>query len=141
MINKILLLLTLILTTSCLSRIENNGYSFNLADYEAKKGLSSKMEVSKNMGSPTIINYIDGEELWIYLEEEVKKLLFFKPQILKRKILLITFDKNNIVKNLNQYDIKDENHIVFSKDKTKIKEIEKGFFADISGNIGQIKAQ
>ena len=142
MIKKILPILFLIIfTTSCLSRIENKGYSFNLTDYEVKKGLSSKEEVSKNMGSPTLINYIDDKIFWIYFEEEVRKLLFLKPKILKRKILLITFDKNNIVKDLKHYNIKDENNIKFSHNTTKVKEIEEGFFSDLFGNIGQVAPQ
>ncbi len=139
--NLLTSLLILIFLTSCLSRVENKGYSFDLTDYKVKKGLSSKSEISKNMGSPTLINYIDNEIFWIYLEEEVRKLLFFKPKVIKRKILVMTFDKDNIVKEFSNYNLEDENHIKFSKNKTKVREIEKSFASDLFGNIGQVAPQ
>ena len=139
-INKIILIFILTLTISCVSRIENRGYSFNLSDYNIKKGISSKQAIYKNMGSPTLTSYIDGEEFWIYMEEEIEKFLFFKPKVLDRKIVSITFNKNNLVKTVNKYNLENENKIAFSQDKTKLKQDEKGFFADIFGNVGQVRA-
>lgn len=138
---KIIILSILIFTTSCLSRIEKSGYSFDLTDYQVKEGESGKLEILQNMGSPTLIDDIDGGESWIYMEEEVKNLLFFKPKIEKRKILLLTFDEKNIVKSAANYDLDSENKIKFNSDKTAVTEVKKGFFADIFGNIGQIRAQ
>jgi outer membrane protein assembly factor BamE (lipoprotein component of BamABCDE complex) len=142
MIKKTLFLLILgIILTSCLSRIENKGYSFELSDYKVKKGLSSKGEIVRNMGSPTLISHIDNEIFWIYFEEKIRKLLFFKPKVLDRRILILTFDENKIVSSLNNYDLKDENNISFNHKTTKIRNIKKSLVSDIFGNIGQVKPQ
>jgi len=140
-IRKIIVIILIFFLTSCLSRVENKGYSFYLTDYKIKRGLSGKDEIIKNMGSPTLISYIDNEAFWIYFEEEVRKLLFFKPKILSRKILLVTFDENNIVKTLDHYELDDENNIKFNEKHTKVRKIKRGFFADLFGNIGQVSAQ
>ena len=141
MLKKIIILSFLIFTTSCLSRVEKSGYSFDLTNYEVKKGVSTKVEILQNMGSPTLIDDIDGSESWIYLEEDIKRLLFFKPKIIKRNIMLLTFNDKNIVKTLNNYDLKSENKIKFDSNKSAVTENKKGFFADIFGNIGQIRPQ
>lgn len=135
------ILLLLFFTNSCLSRVENKGYSFNLTDYKVKEGLSSKDEILKNMGSPTLISYLDDQLFWIYFEEEVRNLLFFKPKVLKRRIMVITFNEQNIAKNVNFYNLENENPIKFSDKKTKVEEVKKGFFADLFGNIGQVRPQ
>jgi len=78
MIKKIVIISLLILTTSCLSRVEKSGYSFELTDYKVQEGASTKSEILQNMGSPTLVDDIDGTESWIYLQEDVRSLLFFK---------------------------------------------------------------
>lgn len=139
---KNLLIITLIfLLSSCLARVEKRGYSFELSDYVAKDGISSKFEILQNMGSPTIVSSIDNRIFWVYFEEKIKRFLFFKPDILEREILVLSFDKDNIVKKLDRYNLASEKNIKFSTYKTPFKEIKKGFFADLFGNIGKISAQ
>ncbi len=134
--NKIILLTILLLLTSCLSRIENKGYSFDLTEYKVKNGLSSKGEILKNMGSPTFISYIDDEIFWIYFEEKIKKILFFKPKILNRHILLIKFDNNNIVSRLNQYSLDSQKNIIFNKSRTILDSNNKSSLLEMFYNLG-----
>lgn len=139
--NILTLIFIALITSSCLSRIENRGYSFELADYKVKQGLTSKSEIIKHMGSPSFTSYIDNELYWVYFEEKVEKLLFFKPKILERNMLLITFDKGNIVKEASHYDLSNENLIEFNPEHTQVKEVKKGFFTELFGNIGQVAPQ
>lgn len=136
-----LAIIFILLTTSCVSRIENKGYSFELTDYQPKEKISSKNEIIKNMGSPTLISYIDDELFWMYFEEEIELFLFFKPKVQKRKILVITFDNKNLAKTVNYYDLANQNPIKFNENKTNVEEVKKGFFSDLFGNIGRVKPQ
>ena len=135
------LLFTLLFLGSCLARTENSGYSFDLTDYKIKKGISSKDEIIKNMGSPTLISSNNDEVFWIYFEEKIRKLLFFKPTTVSRKITLITFNQNNIVKEVSNYSLSDEKNIKFSDKKTAVTEIKKGLLEDLFGNIGTVRPQ
>ena len=56
-------------------------------------------------------------------------------------IQLSTFDDKNIVKTLSNYDIKNVNKIKFNNNKSAVTETKKGFFSDLFGNIGQVRAQ
>ena len=141
MFKKIFIIICLILTTSCLSRVEKRGYSFELSDHHlVKKGISNKETVVRLMGSPTFTSEIDNEELWIYYSEEVRKLLFLKPKIKKRKIITISFDKTNIANQIQHYSLDDGKNLSFSSKHTEVKAINEGFWSDIFGNIGQISA-
>jgi len=133
------IILILLLNTSCLSRVENRGYSFELKDYRIKKGLTNKGLVIKNIGSPSFISYIENEIYWVYFEEKVRKLLFFKPKILDREIMIIQFDNDNIVNYLQKYNLKDQQQILFNKNRTKNTYGKKGnFLSEIFNNIGSV---
>ena len=138
---NILYLLIIILTCSCINRFEDHGYSFELTQYQPKTGISSRSEIIRNMGSPTLMTYINDEITWIYFEEKTKRMLFFKPTIIKRKILTLSFDQDNIAKNVKYYDLEDENNFDFSYKHTKVREIKKNWFVEIFSNIGQVTPQ
>jgi outer membrane protein assembly factor BamE (lipoprotein component of BamABCDE complex) len=137
----LLLLASVLSLSSCLSRVENRGYSFDLVDYKVRDGLSSKDEITRNLGSPTLISYMNDEEFWIYFEEKISSLLFFKPTILNRTVSIMSFNESGVVKYYKNYSLKDRNKIKFVKKITATRGVKKGFFADIFGNIGQISPQ
>ena len=135
------ILFVLIILTCCINNAQKRGYSFEFSDYKLiKEGISSKQTVLNFMGSPTLISYIDDQQVWIYFAEDVEKLLFFKPQIRSRQVMTLSFDKTDIVKQVNSYSLKDEQQISFSGDYTKVKSRKEGFWSQLFGNIGQVYA-
>lgn len=139
---SLLILLSLIAIISC-AQNEKRGYSFELSDYDLlKEGLNDKNDVINYMGNPSLINN-EGDktqELWIYYSEDTEKFLFFKPTILDRKIITINFDKNDKINKIKNYGLSDENKIAFDSSYTKVESPKKGWWSEIFGNIGQVKA-
>lgn len=134
-------LLLLIALTSCISRVNKHGYMFDLSDHDQlKEEITTKDVVLRIMGSPTIIADFSDEETWIYFAEDVKSLLFFHPSVVNRTIISIKFD-NNIVKELQHYDLSDQSDLKFATNYTEVKSNQLGFFKSIFSNIGQVKAQ
>ena len=130
------------LITSCFNQIETRGYVFELSDYKLiKEGISGKDFVLEAMGNPTFtIDHDVNQELWIYFSEDIQKFLFFKPDILNRKIMILTFDNHGTVKKIGNYDLKNQNNISFSNDYTKVDHNQKeGIFSELFNNIGQVK--
>jgi outer membrane protein assembly factor BamE (lipoprotein component of BamABCDE complex) len=136
-------LLLLLLVSSCLSRVEKRGYMFNLSDHEVLlEGVTSKKKVVNLMGSPTLISDLDAEEAWIYYSEDINNVLFFKPKITSRTMLVLKFDQLNVIKDLKKIDFSDEEKkLEFNSDYTKVESHEAGLFKSIFSNVGQIKAQ
>lgn len=133
-------LLAIIFLTSC-SQIEKRGYSFELSDYQLlKEKINNKNNTLDAMGYPTLASSFADGELWIYYSEDVKKLLFFKPEVLDRKIITIAFDNKQTIKKINSYDLKDQNSITINPDYTKVESAKPSWWKQIFGNIGQVRA-
>ncbi|MES2677327.1 MAG: hypothetical protein V4612_03310 [Pseudomonadota bacterium] len=134
------LTISLIGLTSC-GQIEKKGYSFELSDYQLlKEKISNKNDALNFMGYPSFVSEIDQKELWVYYSEDIKKLLFFKPEILDRKIITISFDNHNIVEKIKNYDLSDQGSIKFNPNYTAVANQKKSWWSQIFGNIGQVKA-
>jgi outer membrane protein assembly factor BamE (lipoprotein component of BamABCDE complex) len=87
-----------------------------------QKKISSQRTVLENLGSPTIAITIDNKQHFMYLSEDVRHLLFFKPKVIERNILLINFDDNNYIADISSYNLANENSdFKFSSQTTAIK--------------------
>jgi outer membrane protein assembly factor BamE (lipoprotein component of BamABCDE complex) len=131
-----------ILTTGCLRKVENSGYSFdNINLKDIKAGITTKENVLKELGSPSIKSNLDKNqpEVWIYYNDKQYGYLFFNPIIANQKILTLTFDEENIVSTINSYNSNDVQNIAISEDFTKDREVEESLIKDIINNIGTIK--
>jgi outer membrane protein assembly factor BamE (lipoprotein component of BamABCDE complex) len=136
----ITILLSIILLTSC-SQIEKRGYSFELSDYQnLKEGINNKNNTLDAMGYPSLTNNSADEELWIYYSENIKKLLFFKPKILDRKIITVSFNADQTIKQIKTYDLANQNQINFNPDYTQVESAKISWWKQIFGNIGQVRA-
>ena len=80
---KYLLIILILLTSSCISNIDKHGYMFDLLDtIPVEEGVTTKNKILRDLGSPTHISYLDDEEVWLYYSERTNRVLFFKPKIL-----------------------------------------------------------
>ncbi len=136
-------LFLLVVTSSCISRLEKHGYMFDLSDHETiQEDITSKERTLKIMGSPTVIAELGRDESWIYYAEDVKHLLFFKPKITSRNILIVRFDNSDTVTELRKIDLaNEEKKLTFSSNYTAVDNHKSGFFKSIFSNIGQVKPQ
>jgi outer membrane protein assembly factor BamE (lipoprotein component of BamABCDE complex) len=134
--------LTLCLS-SCLASTERHGFMFDLSDYQLlQEGVTSRETTLKLMGSPTMISDLNSPESWIYYSEDVKSLLFFFPKVTARNILVIKFDESNTIKEMQKFDLSDDDHkLKFSSHYTEVSSHKTGFFKSIFSNIGQVKPQ
>ncbi len=134
-------ILSIFILTSCVTRHEKQGYMFELSDHEMiQEGITSKEKVLKIMGSPTIISDFD-DEAWIYYSEDVKKLLFFLPDIEKRDVLVLRFDKFNVVNKLQKIDLADGAKVSFASNYTSVDSHKTGIFKSFFSNVGQVRPQ
>lgn len=134
-----LLLITAL--TSCISKTNKHGYIFDQSDRDQlKEEITTKDTVLRVMGSPTLVSDLNDEETWIYFAEDVKTILFFKPEAVDRNILSIKFN-NNTIKELRRYDLSHQSNLEFASNYTKVNSSKTGLFSSIFNNIGQIKPQ
>lgn len=130
------------LTTSCLKKVENSGYSFDNVDLnDIKAGITTKENVLRELGSPSIKSSLDKEqsEVWIYYNDKQHGYLFFNPVIAYQQILTLTFDDEDIVATMNSYDSNHAQNVSISEDYTKKAQAKESLIRDILNNIGTVK--
>lgn len=142
MLARISFLILLFFLASCISRVDRHGFMFEFSDVELlQKGVTDKESVKKIMGSPTLVSDFGNNESWIYFSEDLESFLFFKPKIIKRKILLVSFDIDKI-SNLESFDLNSEtNDSKFVSDFTNVDGHKPNFIKSIFSNVGQVKPQ
>lgn len=134
------------LLASCVSRVERHGYMFDMSGYDAVQvGVTNKEKLVKLMGSPTLITEFEGDRLqdsrWIYYSEDVKHFLFFRPKIVDRKIVVMSFDEADVVNQIKTIDLKDDNkNLKFAQNQTPVGDHEQGLLKAFFSNVGQVKA-
>ncbi|MDA7705548.1 outer membrane protein assembly factor BamE [Rickettsiales bacterium] len=139
---KLTAIFILFFLSSCLTKIENQGYIIDSANYKIiKEEITSKDEVLNIMGSPTAISFLGNDPIWIYFSQKKEKFLFFKPDIIERKIITIKFDKNQkFVAKMTHYNLEDKKDIKYISDYSKVDNPNKNIFSEFFGNIGRISA-
>jgi len=100
------MLAAVILVVGCQGRIDVRG---NLPDpdllQDVEMGHITKNEVAELLGSPSSISPFSGDT-WYYISERTKTVAFFEPEILKRKVIVITFDQSGVARELKSYGMK-----------------------------------
>ncbi len=131
----------MIFLTSCMQNQQKHGYVFDLSDYQMlQQGVTTKENVLKFMGSPTIISNL-MDESWIYYSEDVENFLFFIPDTKERMIISLKFDNRGILNSLEKFDLSDESkNLSFSSKYTEVESNKIGFFKSIFSNVGQVRA-
>jgi outer membrane protein assembly factor BamE (lipoprotein component of BamABCDE complex) len=133
----------LIALNACVSKVDKRGYMFDMSDHNLlQEGITSKERVLKIMGSPTLISDLDSDEAWIYYTEDLKRLLFFKPDIISRDVLVVRFNEVGTIRELSRIDLNDEEkQLQFAANFTSVESRKIGFLKSLFSNVGQVKSQ
>ena len=133
----------LIALNACVSKVDKRGYMFDMSDHNLlQEGITSKERVLKIMGSPTLISDLDSDEAWIYYAEDVKRLLFFKPDIISRDVLVVRFNEVGTIRELSRIDLNnEEKQLQFAANFTNVESRKIGFLKSLFSNVGQVKSQ
>ena len=92
-------------------------------------------QVEEILGSPSLVSTLDSNT-WIYMSATFKKVAFFEPEELERKILSISFDNEGKVAKISNYDKEDGKQIEISEQQTPTQGHNIGFFQKYFGGVG-----
>lgn len=94
----------------------------------------TKQDVMNILGAPSLTTGLSDDH-WIYMASTVKKVAFFKPEEIDRKVLAITFENNKISK-VEEKTLTDANNISIDEEVTESSERQQGFFRKYFGGVG-----
>ena len=74
-------------------------HSFN----EIKPGVDTKFDVLRKLSSPTTKSVFD-DNVWFYLGQEFEKHGILDPKVVNERIVVVTFDEENLVSKIEDLD-------------------------------------
>lgn len=135
-IRKMLFISILLLTSACsndLFLVHNGNMPAQERVDEIRLG-QSKQDVMNILGAPSLTTGLSDDH-WIYMASTTKKVAFFRPEELERKVLAISFDNDQISK-IEKLSLADGNKLPIDTDITQTTEQEQGFFRKYFGGVG-----
>ena len=97
--------------------IEKRGYIFDDRSKEILTEGMKKIDVLSVMGSPSTTSSSNGEKFY-YISNKFYKYSFLTPREIERTIVVIGFDKNEIITSIEEYALKDGKVIDYKSEKT-----------------------
>lgn len=123
--------------SACSPTVDTRG---NIAEADRmaliQPGVSTQEEVAGILGSPSSIGTFDPN-VWYYIGQRTEKTAFFNPDIVERKVVVVHFDEQGVVRDLGTLDQADGQEIALVDRRTPTAGKELGFFEQILGNIGR----
>lgn len=141
LINRAKTLLALcfvVLTVSCTSTYQNHGYVPTDSELaELVVGVDSRSTVDDTIGAPSSSGLLAGGDYY-YVRSRVKTFGMFKPEVVERQILAISFDDTGTIANIERFGLQDGNVVALSRRVTDSSVVGNGFWRQILGNFGNL---
>lgn len=99
-------------------------------------GVTTRDEVAGILGSPSSVGTFDPN-VWYYIGQRTEKTAFFQPDVVERKVVVLHFDGQGVVRDVGTLDKDDGQEIALVDRSTPTAGKELGFFEQILGNIGR----
>ncbi len=102
-------------------------------------GVDNKDSVAKTLGRPSFVGQFDrGAENWYYIGRDTRQLAFASPKPVAQTTLAVHFDAAGNVTSVDKSGLEKVVSISPNGDKTPTLGRERGFFAELFGNIGRV---
>ena len=134
-------MLIIFLVNNCSGRISNHGV-LNIEKHITSivNDKLEKAEIEALLGPPSTISAFEFNK-WYYINNTIKHIAFYKPEIIKLTVYEIIFNKENQAIKINTYDQENLNEISFNLDETETKGNEKTVLQYILKGIGNSNLQ
>ena len=103
---------------------------------EIKPGEFSREEVAEILGSPSTKAVFD-QETWFYVSQKTETLAFFEPVVKERKVIILKFDKEGIVSQIDTLTAEDGKKIMPVERTTPTAGNELDIIDELFGNLGR----
>lgn len=97
----------------------------------------TKQDVINILGSPSGVVAQDGNT-WIYMSADIKQVAFMQPEEIDRKLLVIRFDDQAQIADIQHLNKNSGRYMETSIDASSNQEQDQGFFQKYFGGVGYI---
>ena len=135
---KAIALLCFFAVASCSAIYRNHGYVPSEEDLaELVVGVDSRATVDDVIGPPSVSGVLSGGDYY-YIRSRIRTYGMFRPEVVERQVLAISFDQGDTVANIERFSLADGNIVPLSRRVTDSSVVSNGFLRQLLGNIGNI---
>lgn len=137
---RALALAGLVLLSACASIRDHKGYVGDTILIDSvQPGVDNKDSVAKTLGRPSFVGQYDPNT-WYYWARNTRQIAFRNPRPTDQLLLTIRFDPRGNVASVDRAGAETIASISPEGDKTPTLGRDRGFFAELFGNIGRVGA-
>ncbi len=115
----------------------------NMLDSDAvakiSPGVHSRVDVAGLLGSPSAVSTFQDSK-WYYIGQKTTRFAFFEPEVLERKVLVVSFDEGGYVSHTKSYGLEDGKIIEPVDRVTPTEGRELTILQQLIGNVGKFRA-
>jgi len=135
-----LVILTVSLVTGCTTMYKDHGYlpleeSLN----QVAIGKDNRGFVTSLLGSPIGSGVLDDGAIF-YISTRIKTYLFYEPKVVSRDMIVVSFDSQDKVSNVERFSLEDGRIVVLSRRVTEAPVKGPKILSQILGNFGNVSA-
>ncbi len=135
---KVFAVLCLLFAGACTATYKNHGYVPSEADLaELVVGVDSRATVDDVIGAPSASGVLSGGDYY-YIRSRFRTFGMFKPEVIERQVLAISFDQGDTIQNIERFSLADGNIVPLTRRVTDSSVVNNGFLRQLLGNIGNI---
>lgn len=135
---KIVAALGLSALTACSATYRNHGYVPPEEDLQQLVvGVDTRSTVDDVVGPPSVGGVL-GDGDYYYVRKKVREYGMFRPEIVERQVLAISFDDTDAIANIERFGLEDGNVVPLSRRVTDSSVVDNGFLRQMLSNIGNI---
>lgn len=127
-----------VLVTACEAQYSNHGYVPPPADLNALViGVDTRATVDDVIGAPSASGLLsDGD--YYYVRSRIKEYGPRRPQVVDRKVVAISFNENDTIRNIETFGLEDGNIVPLTRRVTDSSVMGNGLLRQIFGNFGNL---
>ena len=99
-------------------------------------GVHSRRDVAKLLGSPSTISTFEDSR-WYYIGQKTTQFAFFRPEVLERKVIVVSFDDEGVVADTTIYTLEDGQEVDLVGRVTPTEGRDFTFIQQLFGNLGR----
>ncbi|MDR2074797.1 MAG: outer membrane protein assembly factor BamE [Holosporales bacterium] len=127
------------MTSACEKTVINHGYAVKREHFKKiTVGKDDARAVYLTFGAPTMRSSVvseDGSHSWYYVSKRTEKTSFLTPVVIDQVTVIVTFDRNGIVKSVKESSY--EKTISTVSEKTETKGKTRGAIRETFGGLGK----
>ncbi|WP_163849489.1 outer membrane protein assembly factor BamE [Pseudooceanicola aestuarii] len=135
-----LILLVALTLTACTAQYRNHGYLPPEDDVQTVELGEDRDSVLEKLGTPATSGVLEDSSLY-YVRSRVKRYAFFRPEVVEREVVAVSFTPAGQVSNVERFGLEDGKVVPIARRVTSSSTANKGFLRQLLGNLGRFSAE